>query len=194
MKKVYILFLIVFMFISCNGTSKKISQTELDIILQAMLTEDSELLITANEILDKRIKKYHLANDYSTKIQLLLLMKEFKTAYDLTEEIIQRDPDYDEMLTLNCVLAKKNLSNEESESIFNKTIKKLDEIASKEDNKNFSLLSSQLILSILYSDNDLKNQFFDEIMDSNFTEYEKMLVEGIYMLTEFELYAMFGII
>lgn len=193
MKKLYMLFLIIFMCVNCNGESKKMSETEIDIIFQALITQDAEFEIQANKILDERIKKYHLKNDYATKLQLLISMQEYNTAYALTEELAQQYPTYDEILTIRCVLAKKLLSVEQSKIVFTETIKKLNQIESKEESKSFSLKSNQLLLAILYSDDDLKDQFLGEIINEDFSEYEKKIVEEVIILSESELYEIFGV-
>ncbi len=191
MKKSPILFLILFVLISCDGISKKMSEQELDILLQAYQTGDLKLQMQAHQILDKRIEKYHLKNDYANKIQLLFTMKEFEAAYAISEEVIQRYPDYVEMLVSHCILAKKVLPSEESELLFNNTMKQLNIHAGKQNTASYSILSSQFLLSVLYSKNDLKEQLYIEIMNSNFDEYQKEAIAELYTLSEIELYEQF---
>ncbi len=191
MKKSIILFLIMFLLTSCDGISKKMSEKEADILVQAFQTGDSKLQMQAHQMLDKRIEKYHLKNDYANKIQLLVEMKNFEAAYAITEEVIQRYPDYVEMMMYKCILAKKVLPSEQSELLFNNTMKQLNIHAGKQITASYSILSSQFLLSILYSKNNLKEELYGEIMNLHIEEYEKEAITELYTLTEIELLEQF---
>ncbi len=190
----FIMLVILAIVLLDNNTSPKpMTQQEEDILLNAFMTNDLENQINAQILLDNRIQKYHQKGDYANKVQLLLLMKEFQSAYETTEEILERYPDYIEIQTIHCVLAKKVVSTDQSNQIYTETNKRLQDLYTKKNDAQFNILSSQLVLSILYSENTLKEQLFNEIIASDFDEYEKEIITEIYTFQESELYAMFGI-
>ncbi len=104
-------------------------------------------------------------------------------------------PDYIEIMTFYCVLSKYCFKEELSNSIYKQIIEQLDnaEKITKEHKKLFDIISSQLILSILFGDTNKKNYCENKINKMDLDEYQKQTIDYILKADEEKIFQLFGI-
>ena len=186
----------IFVLTLCSCTiSKKLSNDEVEILKKAISLNETSAVADAKVILDKRIKKFNLKNDWILKVQLLVVTKEYDVALEVSEQLIKRFPDYIEMIVLHCVLSKYILPSDEATIIYQQSIEQIQIIAEKLTNlqQKYNALGNLLLLYCLFNDISNKQLCLTEINNLQISQEEKAIIEQISKSTESELFVMCNI-
>ena len=186
----------IFVLTLCSCTiSKKLSNDEVEILKKAISLNETSAVADAKVILDKRIKKFNLKNDWILKVQLLVVTKEYDVALEVSEQLIKRFPDYIEMIVLHCVLSKYILPSDEATIIYQQSIEQIQIIAENLTNlqQKYNALGNLLLLYCLFNDISNKQLCLTEINNLQISQEEKAIIEQISKSTESELFVMCNI-
>ena len=186
----------IFILILCSCTIKqKMSDNEVEIIERAISLNDTNAVTDAKAILNRRIKKFNLKNDLVLKFQLLVVTKEYDAALEVSEQLINRFPDYIEMIVLHCVLSKYILSFDEASMIYQRAVEEIQiNVESLTDvQQQYNALGSLLLLHCLFNDIANKQLCLAKINRLQISQEEKEIIEQISKSTESELFEMCNI-
>lgn len=186
----------IFVLTLCSCTiSKKLSNDEVEILKKAISLNETSAVADAKVILDKRIKKFNLKNDWILKVQLLVVTKEYDVALEVSEQLIKRFPDYIEMIVLHCVLSKYILPSDEATIIYQQSVEQIQIIAERLTNlqQKYNALGNLLLLYCLFNDISNKQLCLTEINNLQISQEEKAIIEQISKSTESELFVMCNI-
>lgn len=186
----------IFVLTLCScAINKKMSNDEVEILKKAISLNEISAVADAKVILDRRIKKFNLKNDWVLKVQLLVVAKEYDVALEVSKQLIERFPDYIEMIVLHCVLSKYILSSDEATIIYQQSIEQIQIIAEKLTNlqQKYNALGNLLLLYCLFNDISNKQLCLSEISNLQISQEEKVIIEQISKSTESELFIMCNI-
>ena len=186
----------IFVLTLCSCTiSKKLSNDEVEILKKAISLNETSAVADAKVILDKRIKKFNLKNDWILKVQLLVVTKEYDVALEVSEQLIKRFPDYIEMIVLHCVLSKYILPSDEATIIYQQSVEQIQIIAERLTNlqQKYNALGNLLLLYCLFNDISNKQLCLSEISNLQISQEENVIIEQISKSTESELFVMCNI-
>lgn len=183
----------IFILTLCSCTmSKKMSDDEVEIIKRAISLNETSAVADAKALLDRRIKKFNLKNDWVLKVQLLVVTKEYDAALEMSEQLIKRFPDYIEMIVLHCVLSKCRKPPNEADEIYRQSIKKIQIAAEKltVSQQHYNALGNLLLLHCLFNDMSNKQLCLTKINNLHISQEEQEIIDHISTSTESELFEM----
>lgn len=191
MKKYFIFIglIISFVFISCkkNDVSEEISN---------LIKKEGYSERVVEKILDDEKYPATTKTSYSQKVTVLIKKKqEYMKALRLAEKCRHKYPEYMEMNVTYCVLSKYCLDVKVANNTYKKLTSELEkkESLTTDEHELFNILSSHLVLSVLFGDVNMKEKCEEKIKRLKIYEQQKFLIDYILTSDEAKIFEMFGI-